>query len=1099
MPGSDEVFSIDKQTKSLSIGGVPLRKVNDTSFDIINTGDFWLRFHVDYTDGAANPLTISTSENPNAKPVTKASLLEEKNEITIELPYGIHLIKEPEHFEALAEAPDKGSFGLRLLKDTAKNIFVSAAVFAKRDATNKGALKFNLSFNPIWKDEKSNVAFKLPISPGHGSYFITAELTLKMEVINGDLIHFETFETGAFSDLPKIVVDPQSWDLNPKANSTGVVSIADGQSFISNNILQEVGANKPGATIHQTELAVKTLDFTTGNGVSSQFKGITAGISGKLALGDEILDFTGALLSFDEQFDLKFDDNSKPDLKYTLQNDVFLFKKGQAITLHFKKGSRICLRLDPKNPFLAMEGAIKGSPPISAYLPGLEGKTDDASLAQAAESRFILDFDSDDGETKCRISRGGAEMTARARPTTINLGGADAAVRNVVLDEGALSINRGGYELEVKASGQLAYFRKATGSLRIRSSATTTGKPVSPGFLIQFEPVLEGTWEDPTASIVFINPHAIVGISFAGSKWTVVGKIGAELRLKAVKKWLGDAAEWLSDFFSRLSLKFDGLDLELLAKGELKNGGIQLNYQSGGDLDINLWEIFKFTIGDFSLIENGFSFSGGVSIDFGGGSGFSGSLPKLNVLLKDGVQIQASDEEPVKFKGKLVTPTGIRASMEFEREESEDRQELQGLGSLSVPGWADVLIVCGVGKRRVEKNQQVKTIGMFFLFVETDYPITVYPAVVLRYPGLGFGINKQMRGFGDLMKNGVKALASDPKGLPNPAAPSDWEDAGDYDSTDLSLVARTFLTVSQKGDGPFPYVADALVSLQFGKDFSIIFTSNLWLFTKISDARKQEFRERPVMKTIIAMYPRHGYLEAFSKTQRNSRMSAAPGALSKALSLYESEMYLKATPDMLRMRVGPTRTELKEIGFLLKGSLVYGIEAGSGVALMLMSLELQGGFEKNVEYGFRTGPLSVSAKLRLAAKMGLSVLLAGGYLGKSLGVGFYGYVRVHISVEFGLTVSLKFKLRIKIGWVKITISWSKRLSAHLSLSFDAQVEALAATSDLAFKGSGVLSFRAFGFTFSPRIAFSGGNTSALNRARSRLKPLLPKNHGLTLS
>jgi len=441
----------------------------------------------------------------------------------------------------------------------------------------------------------------------------------------------------------------------------------------------------------------------------------------------------------------------------------------------------------------------------------------------------------------------------------------------------------------------------------------------------------------------------------------------------------------------------------------------------------------------------------------------------------------------------MQTQSGFKAALTLTREEEKASEALAGTGMLAIPGMPEVSIACRFGRRQLSDAGRTKWIPLFFLFVQADYPVTLYPGVVLRMLGLGFGVNQKLRGLDSLMEEGgVRSLVEDPRGLPNPADIDAWVPGGDWDTTDISLVAHTYIAPAQKEDGPFAYVGDALFYLQPTSTLTIAFCTNLWLFTSLTDAQKDEFRRRPVMAGTMVLYPRHAYLEMLVQSEKNPKMSAAPEAYAKALSIAQAEVYMKATPDMFRMRVGPVRVETKEHGFHLKGSLLYAVEASSKAAVMLSHMSVAGQFSAEVHERYDLDPLCVAADVIVRAKLAYEALLAGGYLGESQGVLFYGRLLVHISAELEVRVSLDFHLVIKVWRFKQTISWSKRMSASLGLAFDADVEALLGTKGVAFQGRGTLRFNVLGYHFSPSINVKAGDYDRIPQARAKLAHLLPR-------
>jgi len=869
------------------------------------------------------------------------------------------------------------------------------------------------------------------------------------------------------------------WKASAEAN---VVASLEG--FAGGDLLSNVVGNA-------AQVLALNFTFTKSDSLEIKDERLRLAFTTSLMVGAQPLEFDGGWLELGADLNLA-DGGSATRVGAVLKSEAFLFKDAAAfpLTLHFHKGARILIDFDPRDPSIALVGKETVA---SAYIPAL-GDTGPANLETQLKERFVLDFQGEEptaaGGTPpvfCRITPRGARMTAEARPIAIALG---EAITNVQLEKGRMRIDRGDYEIDIEASGQLGYFQKAAGRLGVRASNRN-----EPQFVARFETQIEAAWEDPTGVIEFRDPSAAILVTLTGSKWGVAGIIGGSLTFKRAPRWLSGAGEWLGELFEKATVRFDGLQLSDLLKS-LENA-VKLNFQLDDSWNIQLWRILKFDLTDFGLGRNFFEVAGNLHLTLEGGFSFTGSIPRLRVKLEGGVSIDFA-KGPLSFSGTLSTPAGIRAKVEFAREQSDERDRIAGLGTISIPGWSDVGVTAGFGKRRVTRGEgperREKWIGTFFLFVEADIPITLYPGVVLRKIGLGFGINQTLRGFRDIYKNsdGVLALMKDKRGLPNPAKTSEWEDGGTFDSTDLALVARTHIAPSPEGEGPFPYLADAMLYIPPTNDFCLAFTSSLWLFTGMDDvAENDEYRSRPVAQMVIVMYPRHGYFEARARTLRNPKMKAAAAPVAWALSIVETEFWLKATPDLFMLRVGEMRAELKVPGFQLYGSMLYAVRAAGGQVIALMRKELAGGFDIDWSFSLRAGPFYFSLGLEIHARAAYSLLLAGGYL-RELGFMFYGRVHFLVSIQMRVRLTVEFSLRIKIGWFKIHIHWGFSASASLSLCFEASAEALVASRGLALQGRGRLIFKVCGYGFSPTIDFKAGDGAKLAEARASLQPLLPQ-------
>jgi hypothetical protein len=167
------------------------------------------------------------------------------------------------------------------------------------------------------------------------------------------------------------------------------------------------------------------------------------------------------------------------------------------------------------------------------------------------------------------------------------------------------------------------------------------------------------------------------------------------------------------------------------------------------------------------------------------------------------------------------------------------------------------------------------------------------------------------------------------------------------------------------------------------------------------------------------------------------------------------------------------------------------------MAIMLMHHEMQGSLDFSAGFSVGSDIASISAGLTLHAKAGYSVLFAGGFFSGQVGLAFYGEARAYLAVELSVRLAIEFHIHIDLLFGSADLSWSIHFSATILLGFDAQVEMLVGTGAQAIRGHGIIYFGMCGFSFSPSVAFSGGNLSAMEEVRERLRLLIPA--GLALS
>lgn len=752
-----------------------------------------------------------------------------------------------------------------------------------------------------------------------------------------------------------------------------------------------------------------------------------------------------------------------------LDNDFWIHAKG-VMSLKLFKGTR--LRLDPALINAGVTLLPEGQQPaMRIYIPDIDAAAGDTSGTQ---QRFELDFKALPTEP-VSLGPAGLRGVAQIRPKAVRMGSLQVAV-----EQGEVRFNDGWFDASIDASAKLPYFESAHGTLSL--SASSKGDLTA-----RWTMAPARTWTDPSGYLKVVEPSATVEIDFKDGQWQLDGSLAGTLELARSPRFLGDAKQWLGRFAEDFRLGFTGLkltDLQNFTKSA--NGRIALNSRSGpGALD--LWGLFKLELSEFALCADGFDFSGTIGFS-ANGLGFAGRLPRLRVRCKDGIAISRDPGEDFSISGRLSTPGGVKAELELRRVQTPEVEELAGTGALAIPGFPAVSITCALG-RRAKDNAP-----LFLLFVAADFPITLFPGVVLRNTGLGLGINKVFKEVQGDPSTLVERLVSEGRSIPDPSRLDAWE-ASKAVIPDLSLVAQTYLAPSPYGDGPFPYVGRAMLYVRPTVDLVMVFGANLWLFTSLRDAATTPFQKNPALTGALVLYPRHGFVEMQVVTRERPMMSDAPPFLQQAFSLATCEFYLKASRDEYQVRAGPLRVQTSVAGLNFQGQTMYAVRLAETSAIAVCQISLAASVEKNVSTGKqRFGPLTVQAGFSFSLQVAFETIIAGMVVEK-LGAALYGRARLYALVEMSAWVSLQFALTIRVFRFKKTISWSKTLRATFRLSIDIRVEMVLARSS-GFHGEAILEVRLFGYRFKPKLEI-GSDGDELKDAREHLLPTLNKTGALT--
>ncbi|WP_286266743.1 hypothetical protein [Thalassotalea atypica] len=837
-------------------------------------------------------------------------------------------------------------------------------------------------------------------------------------------------------------------------------ALPDFVTGIFDRTLLDVGGKRPKVSDLKVSLGKPTWDQD-----SFKFENATA----ELTLGEKLLSLTAETVVLDLRTKQLASGNEELRCRLKEMKTLHL---GSYLSVEINAGSVI--KLTPAASRAKLSWENDGSKPImSIYMPGIEGEE-----PKGKEGRFILDCNSPGTPNETfEIGPNGLTASAVCRPMTLPLKGGDGELK-VQVQEGSLKFVEGRYTASISARASLPFLEGANGLLQVMASSVPGENP----FLATWQMQMAEVWQDPTGYLQIENPKASVTIKYTNGKWDLDGAVGGRLRVLNGAKLLGDAGVWLEDFLEDFNLEFDGLKLSQLttlsssdSKGDSKSKPASITLKPIGLPDeLRLWKLFRFKLSSYQLFSDGsFGFGGLIGFEQGGVR-FSGTLPRLKVNCKGGLKISRFEDEALSIEGQLTTPGGVSARLSLIQVEDELVSELQGQGSLVMPGFPAIGVNCSIGRRPDDQP-------VLMLYVEGDFPITLYPGIIMRKTGVGFGVNKVLKGTNGVHPEElVPTLISNPAGLPNPALPDGWE-VSTEDDIDVSFAAQTYLAPTPRGNGPFPYIGRATMFVRPTNGFVILLASNLWVFTSLEDAGTEAFQRKPAMKGVAALFPRHGYFELMVRTERSPRMTKPVQIVQKAFEIGSGEFYMKASRDVFVYRAGPMNVEASLAGVNFKGSLLYAVHVSGDQAIALNQFSLAAHTNKSCGASLRFGPLRVSAGFNLSFDLQLEALAAG-IVHKSHGPILYARANVMVAFAIAAWVKLVFSLTIKLWRFKKSIRWSKSFSTTLRLSAQIDLE-VAVSANSALYGRTQVKMHLFGYQFKPVLEIGNRNAGGLTTAR----------------
>jgi hypothetical protein len=629
----------------------------------------------------------------------------------------------------------------------------------------------------------------------------------------------------------------------------------------------------------------------------------------------------------------------------------------------------------------------------------------------------------------------------------------------------------------------LPFFRGAQGTLTLRGASAADGQQ---RLEVTYDQAL-ADWSDPSGLLSVHDPGATVSIAWTPGApegpWAVDGRVRGTFVLDTNRFASSAASSWLSNLFSGVRLHFDALSLADLSK--VRDAiSVDISLQ-GGTLDFSLWSIFGAHIEGLSLGAGFLDLDVRCRLALQGGGSFEARLPRLRVsLTRGGVDLG----DLVSIDGQLAQ--GIRARVAFRQERTEAWEYVEGAGAVTIAGLPPIQVQARLGRRRLQSGEWRP---LFFFFASADLKAQVFPAVVLRQTGAGFGINQVLKGLGSGQGSLRELVTRGP--LPSPDRMESWTvPDGDADTT--AFVASTWVAPERVGDEsvPFPYVAQLNLYLEVGDELVLMAFGQIWLLTSLGDAGGR-LAGYPSARGALALYGRQPRLEGYLVLDPNGRMSAPIEPIASALRSVSGEASLLASPDLFRLRIGPLRVQQQALGiFAVDGTFTYCVEVRRGRPIVLLHAALAARYEQRVSVGIGLGPLSVSLAAQVRAGFAIETTFAGGFLPQSKALAVYALARLEAYASLAVSLRIVFDLRIDIGWrwarISIHIHWEKLIQVSIGLYISAGIEAIASEQGLAFDGYASVRVEICGFDFTVGLSFTCGDTALLRTAREEFQQLL---------
>jgi hypothetical protein len=280
------------------------------------------------------------------------------------------------------------------------------------------------------------------------------------------------------------------------------------------------------------------------------------------------------------------------------------------------------------------------------------------------------------------------------------------------------------------------------------------------------------------------------------------------------------------------------------------------------------------------------------------------------------------------------------------------------------------------------------------------------------------------------------------------------------------------------------YVGDLVLSLD--SRLRIAAFGLLWALTRPTDARTEEFRRRPLARGLMVVDAVAPSLVAVYQTVLNPKMSVeqkggpATAVLSRVLGAVQTRATLEARPGLFDLTLGPTELAFDRDPLRVRGSTLLAIRASRGKAYAIAATFFAADFSAGTSLDIGPASVGIHASAGFSLEATLFGGLENGRLLLAADVRAAAYARLVVRLE------IRFVVRIRAGFVRITIRFSKHWDFRMELELSLGGSLLLSTGGAAFEGRARASFNVMGIGVGATLAVSAGETNLLKEAREAM-------------
>lgn len=594
---------------------------------------------------------------------------------------------------------------------------------------------------------------------------------------------------------------------------------------------------------------------------------------------------------------------------------------------------------------------------------------------------------------------------------------------SLYVGEGTLAVRGTRVEARLKASFELDYFAGASIDLQLTVAGDLADGPWTISGLTHIGG--NAPWRDPSGLLTFDQMSATVDFTASGAGYTSTVRIGGRVAF-AARSLPASVEAWFGRLFSGLTVTFADLTVQ--------TGDITLpafTFSPPESLRLKALEIFQLNVPTLAF-GKGYVILKDANIRLAeAGAVLSGTIGDLKILLDAGPSLELGKGRTA-IDMELATPGGFKGQARLVDISTPDVQAIRGEGRISSPALAPVEATFTIGSsRRVDGKTWRPVVSI--MVGEDDVNIPLFPGVVITRIELGAGINRHVAGVTKLSLQQAQQRLRD--GLPDVFKQESWEDH----ETALTMVARLFVESSQTTGAATPslYVAD--MTLLMTSEFQFAAFGKLWFYTSRGDARTAPFQQYPSAVGLAMFDGQQPSLRVVAMTHPDGRSTLTdkiPAAQLLGMRIPRSQLAFEATPAGMALVLGPVEVGTTLGPLQVAGSTLFALRSAGGRVYAISRSSLSASFSASTRT-LSVGPASLSGSINagFAATLGL----LGHYANGALTI--YGVAHASCWVELALHVRIGFSIRIRAGFVRITISWHQDWDFNLRMHVDLDLEA----------------------------------------------------------